>query len=128
LRQQIFDRFRGRSRRMRTLVVGVEEGFSRTVALVPVGAQHTPAPGLDPAMLTLPFFYAVGSEHIVRILRRFLGAIDDADGSDEILDRDSIGRAVLIVLAGDPVDGRVEWRAGVLAKLEPAPCPEWPVL
>ena len=37
-------------------------------------------------------------------------------------------RSVLIILAGDPVDGRVEMRAGVLAELEPAPRPERPVL
>src|SRR5580693_3407014 len=54
LRQQIFDRFRGRPWRMRTFVVGVEEGFSRTVALIPVGAQHDPATRLDASMLTLP--------------------------------------------------------------------------
>src|ERR1700727_2999617 len=79
-------------------------------------------------MLALPFFYAVGSEHIVRINRCFLRAVYDADGRDEILDRDSIGRAVLVVLAGDPMDGRVEMRAGVLAELEPAPRPKRTVL
>src|ERR1700722_2981397 len=128
LRQEIFDCLRGRPWRMRTLVVSVEECLSRPVALVPVGAQHHPTAGLDAAMLTLPFFYAVGSEHIVRILRGFLRAIDDADGRDEVLDGDSIGRAVLIILAGDPVHGRVEMRAGVLAELEPAPRPKWSVL
>ena len=113
---------------MRTFVVGVEEGFRRSIALVPVGAQHHPAAGLDAAMLALPFFYAIGSEHIVRILCRFLRAINDADGCDEILDRDPVGRAVLIIFARDPVHGRVEMGAGVLAELEPVPCPERAVL
>src|SRR5580693_7601137 len=98
---------------MRTLVVGVVEGFSRTVTLVPVGAQHDPTARLDAAMLTLPFLHTVSGEHIVRILRGFLRAVDDADRGDEILDRDPVGGAVLIVLAGDPVHGRVEMRAGV---------------
>src|SRR5580693_4152271 len=72
LREQIFDRLRGRSRRMGTLLVGVEEGRSRLIALVPVGAEHYPAARLDGPMLTLPLFHAVGGEQIVWILRHFL--------------------------------------------------------
>ena len=102
--------------------------FGRAVALVPVGAQQHPAAGFDCAVLGFPFLDALDRQQIVRIGGSFLRAVDDVDRSDEILRRDGVGRIVRVVLAGDPVAGRVEMRAGVLAEFQPVPGPERTVL
>ena len=121
---QIFDRLGGRARRMRTLVVGVEERFGAGRCACTSRCAATPRlPGLDRAVLRLPGLDALDGEKIVGIGRGLLRAIDDIHRRDEILDRNGVGRAVGIVLAGDPVAGRVEMGAGVLAELQPVPRP-----
>src|SRR6185295_4956890 len=51
-----------------------------------------------------------------------------ASGADETRGEDGVGGVVGQVLAGQPVDGRVEVGAGVLAGAEVAPVPGWPAL
>ena len=79
-------------------------------------------------MLLLPGLDAVDGEKEIRILCGLRRAIDNADRRDEILHRNSVGRAVLVVASADPVHRRVEMGAGMLAELEPVPRPERTVL
>jgi hypothetical protein len=64
----------------------------------------------------------------VRILCRLLAAIDDERRPDEALGRDTVDRAVRQVLARNPVNRRIEMRAGVLAAGKIVPVPGWPAL
>jgi len=75
-------------------------------------------------MLRFPGLDVIHGEQEVRILLNLLRAIDDIDGADEFLGRDRVCRAVLVILAGDPMLGRVEMRARMFAKLQPVPGPE----
>ena len=125
---EIVDRFRRWAGRVRALGVGVEEVRLSVVALVPVRAHQHPATGRDVAMGLLPGFDAVDGQEEIGILRAFGRAVDHADGRDEILHRDGVGRAVLVFAAADPVDRRIEMGAGMLAELEPIPFPERAIL
>jgi hypothetical protein len=87
---------------------------------------HSPAL-MAPWLASQPFFWSSVRMKIV-VLGRLYRAIDDVDRPDEFLCRDGVGGAVGIILAGDPVDRRVEMRAGMLAEFQPVPGPERPVL
>jgi hypothetical protein len=50
-------------------------------------------------------------------------AIDDAGRRNEPLDRDRVGEAVFVMLAGDRVYRGIEMRAGVFAHLQVVPVP-----
>jgi hypothetical protein len=70
----------------------------------------------------------VDGEEKVGVRRTFGAEVQNVDRGDKALDRERIGVAVGIVLAGDPVMRRVEMGAGVFAKLQPVPGPEGAVL
>src|SRR3974390_1998675 len=127
LADEIFDRFRGRTGRMRPVRIGIEKSSAGPIAPLPVRAQKNPATRLYVAVLFFPFADAVDREQIVGIGCRFLGAIDHAGWRDEIFYGNAVGRTVLVILSGDPMDGCVEVSAGVLSKLKPIPGPERPV-
>ncbi len=79
-------------------------------------------------MLGFPGLDVVDGEQEVRVGRGLLGEVEHVDRADELLDGERVGRAVGIVLAGYPVDRRVEMRAGMLAELQPVPGPPGTVL
>ena len=67
-------------------------------------------------------------EQKVRIPLCFSAAIDDAGRRDEVFDRQRVGRIVRPIAAGDPVNGGVEMRAGMLAEAHIVPVPGRPAL
>src|SRR6267143_1954961 len=75
-------------------------------------------------MLFFPFLDPFSRQKKIRIFGGFAAAIEHAGWSDEALGRNAVGRIVGQILARDPVDRRVEMRAGVLAagKIVPVPC------
>ena len=54
--------------------------------------------------------------------------VDDASGADEFARRDRVGRILGQILAGDPVDRRVEVRARVFAEGQDVPVPGRPTV
>ena len=65
----------------------------------------------------------IDGQEEIRILFDLLAAVDDIDGRHEFLRGNSIGAAVLVILAGNPVLRGIEMGAGMLAKLQPVPRP-----
>src|ERR1051326_729137 len=97
-------------------------------ALGPVGAHQNPGFRRDASVLPFPTLDPVHSEKEVGILLRFVTAIQNRRRADEALGRDAVGGVLRQVLARDPVDRRVEVRAGVLAAGEVVPIPGGPAL
>src|SRR5919108_2278627 len=92
-------------------------------SLRPVRAQQHPAARLDLAIALLPSFDEENCQREVRIGGALLGAVDDRCRGDEFCHVDGIDRVVRQVLAGNPVDRRVEMRPGVLAETDVVPVP-----
>ncbi len=72
---------------------------------------------------SLPAPDEVDRQQEVGVRRGFARAVEHAGGADQLLHRDRVGRVVRQVAPGDPVDRRVEMRAGVLAAGEVVPVP-----
>ena len=77
----------------------------------------------NPAVALLPLLYRLTRDQEVGIAPGLLRDIDDARRTDEAIDRNVVRRVVRVVLAGDPVNGRIEMRAGVLAAGDVVPVP-----
>ena len=78
--------------------------------------------GMRPC-LRLPLLDDRLGQQEVGVRRRLLRNIDDAGRADEPVHRDVVGGVVRVVLAGHPVDRRIEVRAGVLAAGDVVPVP-----
>src|SRR5215213_9623211 len=68
----------------------------------------------------------IDGEQVVGVFGAFGGTVDHDRGGDEVVGRHL--RDVFVVAAADPMYGRVEVRARVLADLEPVPRPRGPAL
>ena len=104
LGDEIFDRFGGRARRMRAVLVGVEEGLVEPLRLYQSVRITHPAVLLDRAVLGLPFLDALDGEQEVRVG----GGIRPEQsmtltGPTKACGGMRVGVAVRQVLAGDPV-------------------------
>ena len=62
-------------------------------------------------------------QYEVRIRRRLRRQVDDAGGGDEVYRVDRIDRGARQVLAGNPMDGRVEMRSRMLTHRDVVPIP-----
>ena len=100
----------------------------RVGALGPVGAHQHPGARRDAAVLGFPGFHERHGEKEIRVRRRLPRAVDHAGGRHEVLDGNRVGGVVRQVAARDPVDRRIEVRAGVLAAGEVVPVPARPAL
>ena len=85
--------------------------------------SSTHAPLRNPAVLALPGLDAAAGEQEVRVRRHVPRDIDDACRADEAPRRNRVAGVVGQILAGYPVNGRVEVRAGVLAEPQRVPVP-----
>ncbi len=92
-------------------------------ALGPVGAHQHPGPRGDAAVLFFPFLDEVDGQEEVRVAGGLGGTIDHAGAGDEGVDGNRVHRVVRLVLARDPVRGRIEVRAGVFRAREVVPVP-----
>ena len=70
-----------------------------------------------------PRLQVIDRQQVVGVGAGLRRAVDDARGTDDVLHRQRIGRAVRQVAPGDPVYGCVEVRAGVLVAREIVPVP-----
>jgi alpha-glucosidase len=80
------------------------------------------------AVCGLPSLHMVDGQQEIGVLATFLGEIQDVDRSHKALHRQSVGVAIGIVLAGDPMVRRVKVRARMLAQFQPIPRPKRSVL
>src|SRR6516225_3904956 len=91
--------------------------------LRPVGAQQDPTSRLDLAVARLPLLDKGNRQREVGIGCALLRAIDHDSRRDELRDVDRIDCVVRQILAGNPVDRRVEVRPGMLAETNVVPVP-----
>ena len=119
-------RRRRRPRRMRAIRPHI--GVFSALALRPVRAHQQPRARRDPPMLGLERRYMLGLQQEVVVRRASGGAVDHHRRPDELLYGDRIDRVVRQVLAGHPMRGRVEMRAGMLAHRDVVPVPGRPLL
>ena len=92
-------------------------------APAPAGAQQHPRAGRNAAVLRFPLLDAGRRQQEVRILGDLALDVDHARRSGEARHRDGVARVVRQVLARNPVNRRVEVRAGVLAEAQRVPVP-----
>src|ERR1700722_12567172 len=100
----------------------------RPCPMRPVGADENPGMRGNAAVLALPLPPDLPRQEEIRIRFRLRGHIDDAGGPNEALDRDVVSCVVRIVLAGHPMNGRIEMRAGMLTARDVVPIPGGPAL
>src|SRR5712691_2500440 len=74
-------------------------------------------------MLALPLLDALYGQQEVCILRYIGGYIDDAGRTYKLAHRNGVGGIVRQIFTCDPVDRRVEVRAGMLAQVQHIPVP-----
>ena len=94
--------------------------------LRPVRAQQDPTSRLDLAVARLPLLDKGDGQREIRIGRALLGAIDHGSRRDELRDVDRIDCVIRQILAGNPVDRRVEVRSSMLAETNVVPVPSRP--
>src|SRR6266536_331069 len=111
----------GEPRGVRALLVRVQEGLLVLGPLVPAGSVQQPAALGKRSVLGFPGAHVVDGQEVVGVLRALGALVDDHGRPDHPLQRQC--GDVVLVLAGDPVDRRVEVGADVLPALEPAPVP-----
>ena len=89
----------------------------------PVGAHQHPTTGGDAAVHRLESLDVGHCHQVVGVLQRLRVAVDHVGRCDEVLHRNRVHCIVRQVAARDPVDRRVEVRAGVFAagKIVPVP-------
>ena len=90
-------------------------------AFRPIGPHQDPRAGGNTAVLFFPGGDMAEGEKEIGVGARFGAAVDHAGRSNKMLDRQHIKRIVRAVAAGNPVDRRVEMRAGVLAEAHIVP-------
>src|SRR5581483_3637131 len=112
---------------MRSVLADVQKGC-RILPLRPTCPHQHPRAWLNSAVLVLPSFHMFAREQEVWIIRRFPRDVDDAGGSNELLDRDRVGGVSLIIFARHPMYRRIEMGSGVLAASEIVPIPTWSAL
>src|SRR5258708_8139537 len=112
---------------MRSMLFDVQK-CRRVFSLRPIGSHQHPGPGLNPAMFSLPGFNMLLCEQEIRITGRFTRDVNHAGGRKKFFDGDGIGCIFFKGLAGDPMYGRVEMRAGVFSTGEIIPVPSWPTM
>src|SRR5207248_11731339 len=103
------------ARRVRTGFVRIQESLLVTGTGVPAGAVKQPAALGPRAVLPLERPNAIHGQQIVRVGLRLPGLVDQDRWADQPLDRHL--RDIVLVLAGHPVDRRVEMGAGVFTTL-----------
>ncbi len=109
---------------MRPIFIGIQEGFpSRPLRLYQSVRSRTQVPASISPCSASPFLDALHGQQVIRIGSRFAGTVNDIDGSDKILGWNSICGVVGMVLAGNPVTGRIEMGAGMLAKPQSSSMP-----
>ena len=121
LAQQVFDAIRGRPRAVGSGIIGVEKIGLAVRAAVPVRTHDDPFPCVDLAVLGLPLLHAIGGQQKVFVLRALLRTIDHVDRRHQPLHIQRICITVGMILAGDPVVGRIEMGARMLPQLQPVP-------
>ena len=106
---------------------GVLAGFvevlhgHRVLTLGPVRAHQHPAAGGDFAVRRLPLAHPLQGQQKVRIRLSVGGAVDDAGRGDHVLDGNAVRGVVRQVAPRDPMDGRIEVGAGMLAEGQVVP-------
>src|SRR5262249_25711011 len=103
----------------------VEEGL-RALAVRPVRADQYPGMRRNAAMARLPLEQSLAGHQKVGIPCGLLRDVDHTGRPDEAVDRDVVCGIVGVVLAGDPVDRRIEMRTGMLAAGDVVPVPGGP--
>src|SRR5262249_42462472 len=107
---------------VRAVFFHVEVGSS-IFALGPIGAHEDPRAGFDATLLFFPVFDKLRREKKVGVFCDFVGYVNDASWGEKFCDGNVVGRVVGVILAGDPMDGRVEMGAGVFAGGKVVPVP-----
>ena len=81
----------------------------------------------DAPVFRLPRLETIDRQQEIRIAHHVVTDVDDARRSDKLPRGNGVARVVRQVLARDPVDRRVEVRAGVLAETQRVPVPRGPL-
>jgi hypothetical protein len=115
-----------RTRGVQAVLVGVEEALGVVPAGGPAGAQEHPAVLGEATVLGLPPLEVLGLQQGVGVRLRLGGEVQDGGRPHEPRRLDPVHRPP--VPAGDPVHGRVQVRAGVLAQRQVVPRPDGPGL
>src|SRR5262249_56215128 len=87
-----------------------------------------PSARVDRGVARLPLLDKGNRQREVGVGGALLRAIDHDSGRDELRDVDRIDGVVRQILAGNPVDRRVEMRSGMLAETNVVPVPSWSAL
>src|SRR5437660_802903 len=108
--------------RMCAIGAYIEKLFA-ALALAPAGLQQDPCSGRYATMLALPLLNTIDAQQEILGLLYLGGCVDNTAGADKFARRNRIGGIVGQILAGHPVNWRVEVRPRVLAHIDNIPIP-----
>ena len=121
LRDKKFRRALMKSRRVRSVAIGVQK--RRAQSLAPIGAQQHPRTRWNAAVNAFPAKDVLRREQKIVVSGAFAGGVDHAGGSDKSAGGNGVGGVLRKVLARHPVHRCIEVRAGVLAHRDCVPVP-----
>src|SRR5262249_25989541 len=104
-------------------VCGNVEKLARALAVRPIRADQYPGVLRNTAEALFPRLHRFARNQEVGIVLGLPRDIDDARWPDEAVDRNVVRSIIRMVLAGNPVNRRIEVRAGVLAASDIVPVP-----
>src|SRR5947209_10521374 len=94
----------------------------------PTSTQQKPRAGGNFSVCRLPLFHSINCKQKIRVFLNVRGHIYYTRRAYKFLWMNTVYAVIGLIFAADPVDGRVEMGACVLAGLKAIPIPRWAAL